>query len=113
MSSTRARAFRDALQVIPHRLVRAGAVPVRGVQHFGRQRLRELEQPARPLVDRRIAADQRGRNLPRRGILLARLDERSLQVLVAEIDDLGQRGRATDAAGLTMHEMHGVIPKPV
>src|SRR5262249_61541391 len=53
-----------------------------------------------------IASQQRGGNLPRRRLFFARLDEGSLQVLVAEADDRRQGGGTAGTTGFSVNEVH-------
>ena len=97
----------DALQVVAHRAVRARPVPVGGVEDRGRHRVLHLQQPARLLVAARIAAHQDRRDPAHRRQLLPGLHERALEVLLAEVDHLGERGGAADATRRSVDEVHG------
>src|SRR4030081_2945548 len=66
----------------------------------------ELKKSAAVFIARDIAAHQLRRQLPHRRHENARLEERALQVLEAEIDDRCEVGRTAHATGLQVAWMH-------
>ena len=100
-------AVHDLLQMLAHRFIRSRPVPIVRVKYFGRERVRQLQQPAAALICRDIAADQSCRQLAQRRLNRAGFRKRALEVLRAQIDGRGEMGRPTDATGLAINWMQG------
>ena len=96
----------DAAQVVAHRLVGARAVPVRRIQDFRRDGVLHLQQSAGVFVARGIATHQGAGDATGRRHFLAGFDEGALQVLLAQIDDLGQSSGTTNPARRAVDQMH-------
>ncbi len=108
-----ARLLGDAAQVICHRGVRARPVPVHRVEDLGRHGVLRLQQAARLLVELGVAAHERRGYAPQRRDLPSRLEERALEVLLTEVDDLSQRRGLADPARGPVDEMHGGLERTV
>ena len=100
------RLLGERTEMVGHRRIRARPVPVDGIEDLGRHRVLCLQQAAGLLVELGVAPHERGRNAPHRRDLPARLEKRALEVLLAQIDDLGQRRRLADATCGSMREVH-------
>jgi hypothetical protein len=68
-----------------------------------------LKESTRPLIAGRITPDENRGYAPPGRFFLPGLDKRSLQILIAEIDDLRESRRAAYAAAFSMNEMHVIL----
>ncbi len=68
----------------------------------------ELQQTAAVLGFRHVTYNQFRRQIARRRHDDAGFDERTLQILCAEVDHRSQSGGATNSASLTIARMHTV-----
>ena len=91
-------ALRDVVQVLGHRPVDAAAVPVRLVEDRSGHRVADLDEPARVLVARHVAADELERNGALDGLTTPGLGESARDALLAEVEHRRQLGRPADPA---------------
>jgi hypothetical protein len=94
----RLRRLGDAVEVVRHRPVDAAAVPVGLVEDRARDGVADLDEAARVLVARHVAAHELERDRALHGLAAARLGERPREGLLAEVEHRRQLPGATDPA---------------
>ena len=106
----RRRLRRDPGEVRAHRLVRPRAIPICGVEDLAGRRVLHLEEAARPLVARRVAADHPERHLPSGGSSLPGLTNDPCRCCSPRSMTFVSAAASAYAARLAMNQVHGNAP---